>query len=60
MSAQKEAFARGANDAALAQEAGRDLGKAVRLIRPSALIGAAAQGGAFSKDVVRAVKQVGL
>ncbi|CAK0735604.1 hypothetical protein CVIRNUC_000608 [Coccomyxa viridis] len=53
LSPQKAAFARSASDAHLAQQAQTDLSKAVELVGPDALIGAAAQGGAFSERVVR-------
>lgn len=55
---QKEAFARESKDAVLAQRAGRDLLKAVRSIRPCSLVGAAARGGAFSEEILRALKEV--
>ncbi|KAK9916262.1 hypothetical protein WJX75_000644 [Coccomyxa subellipsoidea] len=55
---QKEAFARSQADTGLAEQVGKDLSKAVGLIRPATLIGAAAQGGAFSEGVVRALNQV--
>ncbi len=58
LSPQKGAFARGEEDAGLAQGVGTDLSKAVRLVKPSSLIGAAARGGAFSEDVIRALHQV--
>jgi malic enzyme len=58
LSAQKEAFAREAEDAALAEEAGTDLGRAVRLVRPCSLIGAAAKGAAFTAEVLGALVQV--
>ena len=58
LSAQKAAFARPARDAELAQEAGTDLRRAVELVGPDSLIGAAAKGGAFSESVVKAVTKV--
>ncbi|BDA40585.1 NADP-dependent malic enzyme [Coccomyxa sp. Obi] len=58
LSPQKAAFARGEEDAGLSQGLGTDLCKAVRLVKPSSLIGAAARGGAFSEDVIRALNQV--
>ena len=58
LSPQKASFARSANDAALAQQAQTDLSKAVELVGPDALIGAAAQGGAFSEGVVRTLTEV--
>ena len=59
LSRQKLEFAREAADAGAAQEAGTDLARAVSLIRPATLIGAAARGGAFSQQVIRALVQVG-
>ena len=58
LSPQKAAFARGEEDAGLAEGVGTDLSKAVRLLKPSSLIGAAARGGAFSEDVLKALHQV--
>ena len=58
LSPQKAAFARSASDAHLAQLAQTDLSKAVELVGPDALIGAAAQGGAFSERVVRTLTKV--
>ena len=58
LSAQKAAFARPARDAELAQVAGTDLGRAVALIGPDSLIGAAAKGGAFSETVVKVITKV--
>ena len=58
LSSQKAAFARSASDADLAQQARTDLSKAVELVGPDALIGAAAQGGAFSETVVRTLTEV--
>lgn len=58
LSPQKAAFARGREDAGVAEQAGRDLSRAVRLIKPATLIGAAAQGGAFFEEVLRALKEV--
>lgn len=58
MSPQKAAFARPAQDAELAQAAGKELARAVELIGPDSLIGAAAKGGAFSERVVRALTKV--
>ena len=55
LSAQKAAFARPARDAELAHAAGTDLGRAVELVGPDSLIGAAAKGGAFSERVVKAI-----
>ena len=58
LSPQKAAFARSASNASLARQAQTDLSKAVELIGPDALIGAAAQGGAFSESVVRTLTKV--
>ena len=58
LSPQKAAFARPAQDAELAQKAGTDLSRAVKLVRPDSLIGAAAQGGAFSESVIKALTKV--
>ncbi len=55
---QKATFARSRADAGLAEQVGKDLSRAVRLVKPATLIGAAAQGGAFSENIVRALKQV--
>jgi malic enzyme len=60
LSSQKVEFARAPSEAAAAQEAGTDLARVVRLIRPSSLIGAAARGGAFSEEVIRTLVQASI
>lgn len=58
VSPEKAAFARPAKDGGLAREAGTELRRAVELIAPDTLIGAAAKGGAFDEGVVRALTKV--
>ena len=58
LSSQKATFARSASDAGLAQQAQTDLSKAVELVGPDVLVGAAAQGGAFSEGVIRTLTEV--
>jgi hypothetical protein len=58
LSPQKAEFARDPFDAGIAAEAGTDLARAVSLIRPASLIGAAARGGAFSREVIQTLVQV--
>ncbi len=54
---EKQAFARTLEEGS-AGPSGRNLVDAVRHIRPTAIVGAAARAGAFSTEVIRALTKV--
>ncbi len=58
MSPEKAAFAQPSREAGQLGALGTDLQRAVRELRPTALIGAAAVRGAFSQDALSQLSQV--